>query len=48
MQWLSADAANERPAKQRACALKHRSEFKAEMDDQDRPAMFPHIERLKG
>lgn len=42
------DAVNERPAAQRAAALKDRYSFKAEMDDEARRAMFPQNERLKG
>jgi len=42
------DAMNERPAAQRAAALKDRHAFKAEMDDEARRAMFPQNERLKG
>jgi GST-like protein len=42
------DAVNERPAAQRAAALKDRYSFKAEMDDAARRAMFPQNERLKG
>jgi GST-like protein len=42
------DAVSERPAAQRAAALKDRHVFKAEMDDEARRAMFPHNERLKG
>lgn len=41
------DTLNDRPAAQRAVALKDRHTFKAEMDDEARRAMFPHIERLK-
>jgi len=41
------DAINERPAAQRAVALKDRHTFKAEMDDEARRAMFPQNERLK-
>ena len=41
------DTVSERPAAQRAAALKDRYAFKAEMDDQARKAMFPQNERLK-
>jgi GST-like protein len=41
------DAVSERPAAQRAAALKDRHTFKAEMDDEARRAMFPQNERLK-
>ncbi len=41
------DAINERPAAQRASALKDRYAFKAEMDNEARRAMFPQNERLK-
>jgi GSH-dependent disulfide-bond oxidoreductase len=41
------DALNERPAAQRAAALKDRYSFKTEMDEQARRAMFPQNERLK-
>ncbi|MET0582730.1 MAG: glutathione S-transferase N-terminal domain-containing protein [Pseudoxanthomonas sp.] len=41
------DAVSERPAAQRAAALKDRHAFKTEMDDQARRAMFPQNERLK-
>ncbi len=41
------DAVNERPAAQRAAALKDRHAFKTEMDDAARRAMFPQNERLK-
>jgi GSH-dependent disulfide-bond oxidoreductase len=41
------DAINERPAAQRAAALKDRHAFKTEMDDAARRAMFPQNERLK-
>lgn len=37
------DAVNERPAAQRAALLKDRHSFKAEMDDEARRAMFPHL-----
>jgi GST-like protein len=40
------DAINERPAAQRAAALKDRYTFKTEMDDEARRAMFPQNERL--
>ena len=42
------DAVNERPAAQRAAALKDRHAFKTEMDDEARRAMFPQNERLEG
>ncbi|RTL22192.1 MAG: glutathione S-transferase family protein [Burkholderiales bacterium] len=42
------DAISERPAAQRAAALKDRHTFKTEMDDEARRAMFPQNERLKG
>ena len=42
------DTINQRPAAQRAAALKDRYTFKAEMDDEARRAMFPQNERLKG
>ena len=42
------DTVNERPAAQRAAALKDRHAFKTEMDDEARRAMFPQNERLKG
>ena len=41
------DAINQRPAAQRAAALKDRYAFKAEMDDEARRAMFPQNERLR-
>lgn len=41
------DAVNERPAAQRAVALKDRHAFKTELDDEARRAMFPQNERLK-
>ena len=41
------DAINARPAAQRAGALKDRYDFKTEMDDEARRAMFPQNERLK-
>ena len=41
------DAVGERPAAQRAGALKDRYAFKTEMDDESRRAMFPQNERLK-
>ncbi len=37
------DAVNERPAAQRAALLKDRHSFKAEMDEDARRAMFPHL-----
>jgi GST-like protein len=40
------DAVNQRPASQRAAALKDRHAFKAEMDDEARRAMFPQNDRL--
>jgi GSH-dependent disulfide-bond oxidoreductase len=42
------DTVNERPAAQRAAALKDRHAFKTELDDEARRAMFPQNERLKG
>lgn len=41
------DAVSERPAAQRAAALKDRHAFKTDMDDAARCAMFPQNERLK-
>lgn len=41
------DEINARPAAQKAEALKNRHDFKAEMDEQARKAMFPQNERLK-
>ena len=41
------DEMNERPAAQRAEALKTRHAFKAEMDDEAKRFMFPQNERLK-
>ena len=41
------DAVSERPAAQRAAALKDLHAFKTEMDDDARRAMFPQNERLK-
>ncbi len=41
------DAVSERPAAQRAAALKDKHAFKGEMDDDARRAMFPQNERLK-
>lgn len=41
------DTVNERPAAQRAAALKDRHAFKTDMDDEARRAMFPQNERLK-
>lgn len=41
------DTINERPAAQRAVALKDRHAFKTELDDEARRAMFPQNERLK-
>jgi GST-like protein len=37
------DTVSERPAAQRAAALKDKHSFKAEMDDEARRAMFPHL-----
>ncbi len=37
------DAVTERPAAQRAAALKDKHSFKTEMDDEARRAMFPHL-----
>jgi GST-like protein len=42
------DAVNERPAAQRAAALKDRHAFKTELDDEARRAMFPQNLRLQG
>lgn len=42
------DTVSERPAAQRAVALKDRHAFKTELDDEARRAMFPQNERLKG
>ncbi len=44
--WL--DEINQRPAAQRAEALKTRHTFKTEMDDDARRALFPQNERLAG
>ncbi|HLL20000.1 MAG TPA: glutathione S-transferase N-terminal domain-containing protein [Rubrivivax sp.] len=41
------DTVSERPAAQRAAALKDRHAFKTELDDEARRAMFPQNERLK-
>jgi GSH-dependent disulfide-bond oxidoreductase len=41
------DAVNARPAGQRAAALKDRHNFKIDMDDASRRALFPQNERLK-
>jgi GSH-dependent disulfide-bond oxidoreductase len=41
------DAVSARPAVQRVTALKDRYTFKAEMDDEARRAMFPHLQRSK-
>jgi GSH-dependent disulfide-bond oxidoreductase len=41
------DAVTERPAAQRAAALKDKHAFKTDMDDAARRAMFPQNERLK-
>jgi GST-like protein len=41
------DAASERPAAQRAAALKDRHAFKTEMDDEAGRAMSPQNERLR-
>jgi GST-like protein len=38
------DTVNERPAAQRAAALKDRHAFKTEMDDEARRAMFRHLD----
>lgn len=40
------DSVNDRPASARAAALKDRHQFKAEMDDEARRAMFPQNDRL--
>ena len=40
------DSVNDRPASPRATALKDRHQFKAEMDDEARRAMFPQNDRL--
>jgi GST-like protein len=40
------DTVSERPAAQRAAALKDRHAFKTEMDDEARRAMFPQNVRL--
>jgi len=37
------DAVSERPAAQRTALLKDRHNFKTEMDDEARRAMFPHL-----
>ena len=42
------DTVNQRPAAQRAEALKQRHAFKAEMDDAARQALFPQNARLAG
>jgi GSH-dependent disulfide-bond oxidoreductase len=42
------DTINARPAAQRAEALKNQHQFKTDMDDEARKAMFPQNERLKG
>ncbi|CAD5374058.1 Disulfide-bond oxidoreductase YfcG [Rubrivivax sp. A210] len=42
------DAINARPAAQRVAALRERHAFKAEMDDEARRAMFPHLDHSKG
>ena len=44
--WL--DTVNQRPAAQRAEALKQRHAFKADMDDAARQALFPQNTRLAG
>ena len=44
--WL--DTVNQRPAAQRAEALKQRHAFKSEMDDAARQALFPQNTRLAG
>jgi GSH-dependent disulfide-bond oxidoreductase len=41
------DTVTERPAAQRAAALKDRHAFKTEMDDEAQRALFPQNERLK-
>jgi GST-like protein len=41
------DGVSERPAAQRAAALKDRHAFKSELDDEARRAMFPQNERLQ-
>jgi GSH-dependent disulfide-bond oxidoreductase len=41
------DTINARPAAQRAEALKNQHQFKTDMDDEARKAMFPQNERLK-
>jgi GST-like protein len=41
------DAISDRPAAQRAVAIKDRHAFKTELDDEARRAMFPQNERLK-
>ncbi len=41
------DAMQQRPAAQRAEALKARHAFKSEMDDDARKALFPQNERLR-
>jgi GSH-dependent disulfide-bond oxidoreductase len=41
------DAVNARPAAQRVATMKDRYTFKAEMDDEARRAMFPHIDSAK-
>lgn len=40
------DSINERPAAQRAEALKEKFQFKSDMDESARKAMFPQNERL--
>jgi GST-like protein len=42
------DAISARPAAQRVNALRERHAFKAEMDDEARRAMFPHMARQAG
>jgi GSH-dependent disulfide-bond oxidoreductase len=42
------DAISARPAAQRVNALRERHAFKAEMDDEARRAMFPHLARQPG
>jgi GST-like protein len=37
------DTVNERPAAQRTVSLKDKHNFKTEMDDEARRAMFPHL-----
>ena len=42
------DAVNERPAAQRTALLKDKHDFKTEMDDEARRAMFPHLAPAQG